>query len=76
MGLQREISATMVWKVSDAQRGGGAVTKHNSGKSESSKGRVPIPVMIVFCLALLFFLGLSVHYYVIDLNRFLKHLSE
>lgn len=44
--------------------------RRNAGKSESSTAQVSIPVAIVFCLAFLFFLGLSVHYYVMDLKEY------
>lgn len=46
------------------------MSKHNSGKSESSTTKVSIPGAIVFCLAFTFFLGLSVHFYVADLREY------
>jgi hypothetical protein len=46
------------------------MTKHSSGKSESSTDKVPIPIIILFCLVFLFFLVGSVLYYVADLGEY------
>jgi hypothetical protein len=46
------------------------MTKRNAGKSESSTAKAPILIVIVFCLAFLFFLGLSVHFYAMDVQEY------